>query len=100
MENGNDAYVIKQFNKIALLPDKWDHNMQYHNYLLKNITKNCDCILDVGCGIGELTKKLSLYAKEVIGIDVSENMINEAQRRNYDHRMTNLAAERTGYRRS
>jgi 2-polyprenyl-3-methyl-5-hydroxy-6-metoxy-1,4-benzoquinol methylase len=84
MENGNDLPVIKQFDKIAFLPDQWDHNQQYQKYLLKNIPSHCNCILDVGCGTGELTKKLTPYANEIIGIDVSENMLREAQKRN-DH---------------
>jgi 2-polyprenyl-3-methyl-5-hydroxy-6-metoxy-1,4-benzoquinol methylase len=87
MDNGNDANVIKQFDKIAFLPDKWDHNQQYQNYLLKNIPNNCSRILDVGCGTSELTKKLTYFSREIIGIDVSENMINEAKKRNYDERI-------------
>jgi 2-polyprenyl-3-methyl-5-hydroxy-6-metoxy-1,4-benzoquinol methylase len=87
MDNGNDINVIKQFDKIAFLPDKWDHNQQYQKYLLKNIPKKCNCILDVGCGTGELTKKLTFFSKEIIGIDVSENMINEAKKRNYDEKI-------------
>jgi 2-polyprenyl-3-methyl-5-hydroxy-6-metoxy-1,4-benzoquinol methylase len=87
MDNGNDINVIKQFNKIASLPDKWDHNQQYQKCLLKNIPKNCNCILDVGCGTGELTKKLAPFSKEIIGIDVSENMINEAKKRNGDEKI-------------
>ena len=87
MENGNDINVIKQFDKIAYLPDKWDHNRQYQNYLIKYIPKNCNNILDVGCGTGELTKKLSLLGKEIIGIDISENMLNEAEKRNYDEKI-------------
>jgi ubiquinone/menaquinone biosynthesis C-methylase UbiE len=87
MDNGNDVNVIKQFDKIAFLPDKWDHNQQYQKYLLKNMPKNCNRILDAGCGTGELTKKLTHFSKEIIGIDVSENMINEAKKRNYDERI-------------
>ena len=82
MENGNDINIIKQFDKIASLPDKWDHNRQYQNYLIKNIPKNCNYILDVGCGTGELTKKLVLFGKEIIGIDISENMLHEADKIN------------------
>ncbi|MDR0723255.1 MAG: class I SAM-dependent methyltransferase [Treponema sp.] len=90
MENGNDENVIKQFDKIAFLPDKWDHNQQYQHYLLKHIPKNCNTILDVGCGTGELTKKLVSYSKEIIGIDISENMIHEAKKRNNDEKITYL----------
>jgi ubiquinone/menaquinone biosynthesis C-methylase UbiE len=82
LENGNDINVIKQFDRIASLPDIWDHNRQYQNYLIKNISENCNCILDVGCGTGELTKKLVLFGKEIIGIDISENMLHEAEKRN------------------
>ncbi|MDR3115985.1 MAG: class I SAM-dependent methyltransferase [Treponema sp.] len=82
MENGNTEEVIKQFDRIALLQDRWDHNQRYQQYLLKNIPRYCTCILDVGCGTGELTKRLIPYAHEIIGIDVSENMLREAQRRN------------------
>jgi 2-polyprenyl-3-methyl-5-hydroxy-6-metoxy-1,4-benzoquinol methylase len=87
MENGNDINVIKQFDKIAFLPDEWDHNRQYQNYLLKNIPKNRLRILDVGCGTGELTKKLAAYSEEIVGIDVSENMIKEAEKRNSDEKI-------------
>jgi 2-polyprenyl-3-methyl-5-hydroxy-6-metoxy-1,4-benzoquinol methylase len=90
MENGNDKNVINQFDKIAFLPDKWDHNQQYQYYLLKHISKNCNTILDVGCGTGELTKKLVPYSKEIIGIDVSENMIHEAEKRNNDEKIIYL----------
>ena len=87
MKNGSDISVINQFDKIASLPDKWDHNRQYQNYLIKNIPKNCDRILDVGCGTGELTKKLVLFGKEITGIDISENMLHEAEKRNYDEKI-------------
>jgi 2-polyprenyl-3-methyl-5-hydroxy-6-metoxy-1,4-benzoquinol methylase len=95
MENGNNINVIKQFDKIAFLPDRWDHNRQYQNYLIKNIPKNCNYILDVGCGTGELTKKLTLFGKNIIGIDVSENMLHEARKRNSDKKIDylNISAE-------
>jgi 2-polyprenyl-3-methyl-5-hydroxy-6-metoxy-1,4-benzoquinol methylase len=96
MENGNDINVINQFYKIAFLPDQWDHNQQYQNYLLKNIPQNCNCILDVGCGTGELTKKLVPYSTEIIGIDISENMVNEALKRNNDEKIKyiNISVEK------
>ena len=87
MENGNDINVITQFDRIASLPDKWDHNRQYQNYLLKNIPENCNRILDVGCGTGELTKKLVSFGKELTGIDISEIMLHEAEKRNYDEKI-------------
>jgi len=33
-------------------------------------------VLDIGCGDGEFTLKVSTYAKEIVGIDVTENFVN------------------------
>ncbi len=41
-------------------------------------------ILDIGCGAGQLTFKISQLAKEVVGIDQSEEMIADAQSK-YPH---------------
>jgi 2-polyprenyl-3-methyl-5-hydroxy-6-metoxy-1,4-benzoquinol methylase len=96
MENGNNIDVINQFNKIAFLPDQWDHNQQYQNYLLRHIAQNYNCILDIGCGTGELTKKLVPYSAEIIGIDIAENMIKEALTRNHDKKIKyiNISVEK------
>jgi SAM-dependent methyltransferase len=59
MENGPSPEVIRQFNRIALLPDRWDHNRQYHRFLLDHIVENRDSALDVGCGTGEFTRELA-----------------------------------------
>jgi 2-polyprenyl-3-methyl-5-hydroxy-6-metoxy-1,4-benzoquinol methylase len=82
MKNGTDKNVVEQFNRIANLPDLWDFNQHYQKSLLKLIPNGCRSILDVGCGTGELTKKLAPFAAEVIGLDVAENMISEAKKRN------------------
>jgi predicted TPR repeat methyltransferase len=60
------------------------------------VPKACNCILDVGCGTGELTKRLTPYSTEVIGIDVSKNMINEARKRNSDDKINyiNISVEK------
>jgi 2-polyprenyl-3-methyl-5-hydroxy-6-metoxy-1,4-benzoquinol methylase len=84
MKNGDTEEVIKQFDAIALLPDVWDHNQQYQSYLIKNIGNTNKYILDVGCGTGELTKKLIEKGEKIIGIDISEKMIQEAKKRNAD----------------
>jgi predicted TPR repeat methyltransferase len=38
------------------------------------VPENCNTVLNLGYGTGKLTRKLTLYAKEIIGIDVSEKM--------------------------
>lgn len=73
--------VIESFNKIALLEDKWDHNQRYSKLLLKEIPHGLEKILDIGCGTGEFTNKVAEKAKEVVGIDISPQMIIEAEKR-------------------
>ncbi len=38
-------------------------------------------ILDLGCGTGDLAKKLDDYGVDVTGIDISENMVIQAKRK-------------------
>ncbi|MBN2737151.1 MAG: class I SAM-dependent methyltransferase [Spirochaetales bacterium] len=82
MDNGKTSVVVKQFDIISKLPDLWDHNRQYHHFLLKHLSCKYNAALDIGCGTGEFTRALSPFCKQVIGIDVSESMIGEAKKRN------------------
>jgi Methylase involved in ubiquinone/menaquinone biosynthesis len=82
MDNGTSQKVIDFFNKAADLPDKWDHNRQYQNYMLRQIKKTHGVFLDLGCGTGEFCKILAPMCDKVIGIDVAPKMIAEANKRN------------------
>ena len=82
MDNGKTKEVISQFDTIANLPDNWDHNQQYQKYLLEQIRIKRNIGLDIGCGTGELARKLKNYCSKVIGIDISPGMIKEAKNRN------------------
>jgi 2-polyprenyl-3-methyl-5-hydroxy-6-metoxy-1,4-benzoquinol methylase len=44
-----------------------------------------DCIIDIGCGNGLLTSRLASYVGEICGFDVSEVLIQAAQRRYRNH---------------
>ncbi len=48
------------------------------------LPKPGECILDLGCGTGHLTEKIAKRGAEVIGIDSSKTMIEQA-RTNYSH---------------
>ena len=82
MNNGTSEKVIEFFNKVAMLPDKWDHNQQYQNYMLKRVKTPCHLALDIGCGTGEFSKILTQKCDKVIGIDVAPKMIEMAKERN------------------
>lgn len=53
--------------------------MKYHDFFLNNITTN-DTVLDIGCGNGFVAHDLSKKAREVIGIDISNNSIRKARK--------------------
>ncbi len=49
---------------------KWNHNICYHGIVLGAVPSPCRRALDVGCGRGELARKLAQRCDEVIAIDV------------------------------
>lgn len=47
----------------------WNHNIHYHDEVLRAIPPGCRRALDAGCGRGELTVKLAERCRDVTGID-------------------------------
>jgi trans-aconitate methyltransferase len=65
-------------------PDLYDNNHDFvHKFggeLVSLLTpRNHETILDLGCGTGDLTQKISTSCKEVIGLDNSIDMIQVAE---------------------
>lgn len=87
MNNGTSIKVIEHFNRVSALPDSWDHNQQYQGHMLKQIKNRCKDGLDIGCGTGEMTRKLAEKCENVIGIDVAPGMIKEALARTHNKRI-------------
>jgi 2-polyprenyl-3-methyl-5-hydroxy-6-metoxy-1,4-benzoquinol methylase len=58
----------------------WNHNLQFHRWIVDCMPASCDRALDVGCGDGVLVPKLAASARHVTGIDVSAEMIAVARR--------------------
>jgi len=46
--------------------------------------RECDAIVDIGCGVGRLTRALAARAGHVYGLDVSREMLALARRHNAD----------------
>lgn len=76
--------IIKSFDRIALLEDNWDHNQHYGKLLIEEINNAKGIALDIGCGTGEFTEKLSKKVSKVYGIDLSPVMIEEAKKRHLE----------------
>ena len=61
--------------------DKWS---AYLLSLLKEHNVNDGIVLDIGCGTGNVTEYLAKSGYDMIGIDISEDMLNEAMNKRYD----------------
>ena len=74
--------VQADFDRIAQLSQEgWDHNGQYHGYLLRHIPAYCEAALDVGCGTGSFSRLLAKRAGRVVALDLSPRMIDVARER-------------------
>jgi SAM-dependent methyltransferase len=67
------------------------------NYLLAAIQRNVDPqfspkrILDFGCGVGRLLVPFARIAEEVVGLDVSPSMLEEARRNCEERQLLNVS---------
>lgn len=74
--------------KVQSRQDSWNANLydlkhsfvsEYGNYLVALLgAKSGERILDLGCGTGDLAKKLQDEGVEVVGVDKSANMVEQA----------------------
>lgn len=81
------------FDLIAGLPDKFDYNRLYHPSVMRVLPAAGRRALDVGCGTGEFTRMLADRFTEVVGVDMSPRMIEEASARNPDPRIEYLLGD-------
>lgn len=76
------AKVQADFDRIALLSgSRWNHNMHYHDYLLRHIPTRCTWALDIGCGTGSFSRLLATRSERVLALDLSPQMIRSAKQR-------------------
>ncbi|WP_329121782.1 class I SAM-dependent methyltransferase [Streptomyces sp. NBC_01465] len=69
----------------------WNHNVHYHPLVLAAVPEGCGAALDIGCGDGLLTRKLSALAKTATGVDRHTEMITTARARSTDFPTTTFA---------
>ena len=81
----------KNWDKIAKDYGKWLENDDYPEVLLEEmrITKD-DTVLDLGCGEGTITRKIAKRAKSITGIDKSELMLEELNKKANEENLSNI----------
>jgi 2-polyprenyl-3-methyl-5-hydroxy-6-metoxy-1,4-benzoquinol methylase len=57
---------------------RWNRNIHYHDLVLQAVPANCGRALDVGCGQGQLARKLALRCTAVVAIDVDHGALSRA----------------------
>ena len=55
--------------------DGWNHNIHYHDIVLRAVPRNCHRALDAGCGQGLLARQLAPHCEEVIAIDADRDTL-------------------------
>jgi ubiquinone/menaquinone biosynthesis C-methylase UbiE len=53
----------------------------HERYLLGQVPRPCDAVLELGCGTGEFSRRLASLARKVVALDVSAEMIRVARSR-------------------
>ena len=73
--------IREDFDTIAAVAPHGEHLGPYEEWLLTNLPAGRGTVLEVGCGVGNLARRLAAAFKRVVAIDFSEGMISEARRR-------------------
>jgi 2-polyprenyl-3-methyl-5-hydroxy-6-metoxy-1,4-benzoquinol methylase len=81
------SIIQADFDRIARLSNDnvWNHNKHYHNYLLRHVPSKGTSALDIGCGTGAFSRLLAQRCDQVLGLDLSPEMIRSAQEQSRDY---------------
>jgi 2-polyprenyl-3-methyl-5-hydroxy-6-metoxy-1,4-benzoquinol methylase len=80
--------VREEFDRIALLTERHGSLSDiYRSYLLRQLPRHSENVLEIGCGTGEFTRLVASRAQNVVAIDLSSEMIRLAnsQSANYQN---------------
>jgi ubiquinone/menaquinone biosynthesis C-methylase UbiE len=78
--------VRADFDRIARFPDEgWNHNSQYHAFLLKQLPARCANALEIGSGTGAFARLLAARCDRVLALDLSPEMIRVAKERSVQY---------------
>lgn len=83
MTHWSAATIQADFDEIARHDQGqgWNHNNHYHSYLLRQMPMPSRDALDIGCGMGEFSRRVAERAEHILALDLSPEMIQIAQER-------------------
>lgn len=73
------ALIYDRFQEID-----YDEFIKFYKQVFNKLDISPNCILDLGCGSGNITIKLAQQGYDVIGVDISEDMLSIAQNKAYE----------------
>ena len=59
----------------AMAKAAWNHNIHYHDVVLRSVPSNCRQALEVGCGQGLLARQLARQCEQIVAIDVDHDAL-------------------------
>lgn len=86
-ESAESRIIRQDFDRIAAVERRrWDHNRHYYPLMTRLAAKgSCETAVEVGCGTGEMARMLACRFTRVIGIDLSEGMLERAKKAGGDN---------------
>lgn len=86
--------IIEQFSKQAVTFE----NIQGHYSSVEDIMDFCGIskqmrVLDLACGTGITTCEAAKRAKEVVGLDITKDMLSQAEQKRHNEKLTNISFE-------
>jgi len=74
------------YSGFARMYDAFMQDVPYDSWAsyINEILEGQKCILDLACGTGSMTLRLAQMGYDMIGVDVSEDMLAEAQRKAFE----------------
>ena len=80
MRAAHPATVRDDFDAIARLSDRYDSGSdRYDAFLASHVPACATRVLEIGCGLGRLAARVAAPGREVIGVDLSPEMIARAR---------------------
>jgi len=91
-KQGHDARIVDQFTKQAIPFTELPGHVDSIQMLIEmsKVTSD-DSVLDVACGPGMVACEFAKVARRVTGIDITEKMIEQAQKRQEELVIANLS---------